>query len=267
MLCLIVRTTHAAPHETIAPADSTGFDSEAALAASQAAIGRRIGDYAFRDTLNRPVHLSDYRGKPLIISLIYTSCYHICPMTTQHLARAVQAGRQALGADSFNVVSIGFNTPHDTPDTMAAFARKQGVDLPNWTFLSADAETMAALVEALGFLYRTSPKGYDHLIQASLLDGDGIVYRQVYGELFEVPWLVEPLKQLVYGTHESDSALESLVKKVRLFCTTYDPATGGYRIDYSLFIGMFIGGGIIAIAAGYLIREMRRGRSKDIAAS
>jgi hypothetical protein len=33
---------------------------------------------------------------------------------------------------------------------------------------------------------------------------------------------------------------EGLVNRVRLFCTLDDPRTGGYRFDYSPFIGMVI---------------------------
>jgi large-conductance mechanosensitive channel len=48
---------------------------------------------------------------------------------------------------------------------------------------------------------------------------------------------------------------------VKLFCTTYDPANDRYRLDYSLFIGMFIGFLIIASGVFYLVRELRRGRA------
>ena len=250
--------SHAPASITSDASTEQGFDNAAALKLSQAAIGRALGDYTFTKPDGSIVRLSAYRGKPLIISLVYTGCYHTCPMTTQHLARAVGAARQALGKDSFNVLTIGFDTANDTPRAMEEFAQRQHVALPHWDFLSAHAPVMHRLIDDLGFIYQPSPKGFDHLIQSSVIDAEGRVYRQVYGERFEIPWLVEPLKQLVYGTRAEDSGWAELVKRVRLFCTTYDPASGAYRFDYSLFVGMAIGLSIIGGGIVFLIRSMRQ---------
>lgn len=48
------------------------FDEKIALRESQAAIGRAVGEYAFRDTDGKTVRLSDLRGKPLVVNFIYT---------------------------------------------------------------------------------------------------------------------------------------------------------------------------------------------------
>ena len=51
----------------------------------------------------------------------------------------------------------------------------------------------------MGFLYYKSSNGFDHLIQATVIDADGVVYRQVYGQVFDTPLLVDPLIDLVLG--------------------------------------------------------------------
>lgn len=249
--------THASDMLSTAASGEQDFDNATALKISQAAIGTRLDDYIFTNSSRETIRLADLRGKPLVISLVYSSCYHTCPMTTQHLAQAVRAARQALGTDSFTVLTIGFDTPNDSPQAMADFARHQNITPYRWQFLSADAATMQRLVKDLGFISKPSPKGFDHLIQASVIDADGKLYRQVYGELFEIPWLVEPLKQLQYGTRVDDSAWDDMVKKVRLFCTTYDPASGTYRVDYSLFVGIAIGLMVIGGAILFLVRSLR----------
>ena len=249
--------THARDAIPAAASGEQGFDNTTALKISQAAIGTRLDGYSFMNSSRETVRLADFRGKPVVISLVYSSCYHTCPMTTQHLAKAVRAARQALGADSFTVLTIGFDTPNDTPQAMADFARHQNIPPFHWQFLSADAATLQRLIKDIGFIYQPSPKGFDHLIQASVIDAEGKLYRQVYGELFEIPWLVEPLKQLQYGRRVDDSALTDLVKKVRLFCTTYDPASGTYRVDYSLFVGIAVGLMVIGGAVIFLVRSMR----------
>jgi protein SCO1/2 len=240
------------------------YDSEAALALSQAAIGKVLREAQLLDTDGNTLSLNDFSGKPLLVSLIFTSCYHTCPVTTRHLARAVTNAREVLGADSFNVVTIGFDTLHDTPVSMADYARSQAIDTRNWAFLSGTPESMATLVEDLGFIYFPSPRGFDHIVQLTVIDRDSRVYRQVYGEAFDLPWLMEPLKDLVFNrTASVDEPLAGLTDRIKLFCTVYDPATGRYKFDYSLFIQIAIGFMIVTSVAIYLLREVRRSRRQD----
>jgi len=234
-----------------------GDYSEAeALEISQAAIGRELARLEFTNSFGQPVKLVDYGGQPLLVSLIFTSCHHVCPALTRHLKTAVDAAREALGHDSFKVVTIGFDTPNDTPERMRDFARKQGIDDPGWTFLSASAETMAKLVENVGFIYFTTPRGFDHITQVTIVDRNSVIYQQVY-------WLVEPLKDLVFNRPQStNNFFSSMVDKVKLFCTVYDPNTGRYHFDYSLFVQIAIGAmGVLGVMA-YLFIETRRARRR-----
>ena len=241
-----------------------GAYSEAeALEISQAAIGRELARLEFTNSFGQPVKLADYSGQPLLVSLIFTSCHHVCPALTRHLKTAVDAAREALGHDSFKVVTIGFDTPNDTPERMRDFARKQGINDPDWVFLSASAETMAELVENLGFIYFTTPRGFDHITQVTIVDRNGIIYQQVYGGAFELPWLVEPLKDLVFNRPQSAHNLFSgMIDRVKLFCTVYDPNTGRYRFDYSLFVQIAIGSFVILGVIIYLLVEIRRARRR-----
>lgn len=240
---------------------SQPFDSDRALQTSQSAIGNTLSDHAFLDTDARRVKLSDYGGSPLLVSLIYTSCHHTCPMVTQHLKDAVGHARERLGEDSFHVLTIGFDVSNDSPQAMASFRRGQSVTDDNWDFLSTDRTTIEQLATELGFLYKPSPRGFEHLVQLSILDGERRVVSQVYGARFDMPWLMEPMKRLVYGSQPEEGGLISgMVNRVKLFCTVYNPNTGRYMFDYSLFIQMAIGAIIILAGILFLFRERRRAR-------
>jgi len=232
-------------------------DAEKAYRASQAAIGRALPDFTFRDRLNRPVKLSDYRGKPLVVSFVYTGCFQACPVATQYLAKAVKQARDALGPDAFQVVSIGFNQPFDSPDAMGAFARQNRVADPRWEFLSPDPKDVEALARAFGFSFEATPKGFDHITQATIVDAGGVVYRQVYGDSFELPLFVGPLKELRSGQASQAATLENVWEKVKLYCTVYDPGSGGYRLNYSLFFELFAGLTTFA-GLGWFLYKSRR---------
>ena len=266
-LLLLVLSAFVVRAETPA-ADATvaqKYDYDTSLKISQDAIGGQLGDYVFTATDGSQRSIQDFRGKPLVLSMVYTSCYQICPMTTRHLSKIVEKAREALGHDSFEIAVVGFDTPVDTPDAMQYFANKQGVHNKNWHLLSGSAEAIRGLAKDTGFLYYPSPNGFDHLIQATIIDAEGVVYRQVYGQVFDTPQLVEPLKELVYGRPQpAQTFLADLGNRIRLFCTIYDPMIDGYYFDYSLFIGMFIGGTIILFIAIFIVRELRKHRDQPI---
>lgn len=240
------------------------FQYKKALQESQNAIGNRLSNFRLTDASGKGITLHELHGKPMVLSLIYTSCYQICPMTTRHLSTVVEKARKALGTDKFAVALLGFDSQFDSPQAMNHFARKQGIDNAGWHLLSGDAKTVAALTKELGFMFFTSPNGFDHVVQATVIDAEGVIYRQVYGEVFETPLLVEPLKELVLGRPQPNQTLMSeLINKVRFFCTSYDPASDSYHFDYSLFIGMIIGAMIIIFVLIFLVREYRRGKRRQ----
>ena len=145
LLSLLAASSGSAWGEGAAVSGSATFDRTEALALSQAAIGREVVDQSFRTTGGTMLSLADLRGKPVVISLIFTSCYHICPATTQHLAKVVRKARDVLGDDSFHVLTIGFDAPNDDESAMRVFAAQQSVDLPGWDFLSGDQAVIDAL--------------------------------------------------------------------------------------------------------------------------
>lgn len=239
---------------------------DAALRTSQAAIGRALAEHTLLDRAGRPVRLSGYRGKPLLVSFIYTGCFEVCPTSTRSLQVSVQALNRAFGAGNFNVVSIGFNQPADSPQALRAFAAQHRIDEPNWEFLSPPPAAVEALTRDFGFSYLATPAGFEHVLGVSVVDGTGRVHAQVYGDRLTPEQLGEPLRRLLRGAPApARSGLEDLVERVRIICTVYDPATGSYRTDYGLILE--IAGGVTFLLAmlAFFIGEARRRRRGRLA--
>ncbi|MGZ9092645.1 MAG: SCO family protein, partial [Rhodoplanes sp.] len=233
------------------------LDANKALARSEAAIGRVIGAYTLTEASGAPLALRAYRGKPLVISLVYTACSSVCPTATQHLINAVADARRVIGPDRFNVLTIGFDARNDTPARLTQFASAQGIAGPEWKLASADAATVEALLRDLGFSYATIAGGFDHVTQTTLVDADGKIYRHVYGDDFPLTMFIEPLKDLIYGTTTSFT-LKGVIDRIKFICTTFDPGAGRYRIDYGLVFGSVIAAFSLMIFGGLLLREWRR---------
>lgn len=256
LLCiLIIASTPALA--TVDQTETSAFDQRTALAISQAAIGTMLGDYRFIDSRGRVFNLSTLHGRPLLISLIYTSCYHTCPVLSKQLAQLVRIARDALGENSFAVLTVGFDSPADTPQRLASYARALSIDEPDWYFLSADKPTIEELASDLGFVYFASPRGFDHTAQITLIDQQGVVYRQIYSDFLQAPDLVEPLKQLVFGRRAEAAGLDGWINGLRLLCTVYDPNSGRYTFDYSIFVGAAVGLLCLGAVAVFIVRAWR----------
>lgn len=258
-LCALAGAMLLAPRSAAA---ADRLDATKALARSEAAIGRTVGAYTLTDSAGTPLVLRSYRGKPLVISLVYTACSSVCPTSTQHLIKAVGDARRVFGPDRFDVLTVGFDARNDTPARLSQFASAQGIADTRWKLASADAATLEALLRDLGFSYAVIAGGYDHVTQTTILDPEGRIYRHVYGDDFPQQMFVEPLKDVIYGTTTSFS-VKGIVDRVKFICTTFDPGAGRYRIDYGLMFGSVIAAISLLIFGGLLWREWRRTRRAD----
>jgi protein SCO1/2 len=229
----------------------TSLDEKSAFERSQAAIGKSVGDFVLLNRDGTPVELSKYRGKPLLVNFVYTACFQVCPTTTRNLQKAVAETASVMGPERFNIVTIGFNQPFDSPQAMKDFAARYGLDLPNWEFLSPATTLVADVTQNFGFSYVATPAGFDHLNQITMVDAEGRIVRQVYGEKFTPKDIAEPLKLLITGSAISPevSTVKELMERVRILCSVYDPRTGRYRTNYSVY---FMVAGFITFL-GFLI--------------
>lgn len=240
-----------------AQAATLPLDPAATVARGTQALGRALGNYTLADMNGAPLALRGYRGKPLVISLVYTACSSVCPPTTQHVIGAVNEAGRMMGLDRFNVLTIGFDARNDTPARLTQFASTQGIKSPNWQVASADPATIEALLGELGFSYRAVAGGFDHLTQTTIIDREGRIYRHVYGEDFPLQMFMEPLKDVIYGTATAFS-FSGIMDRIKYICTAYDPGAGRYRIDYGLVFGSVIAAFSLLFMGGLILREWFR---------
>ncbi|MCC7281576.1 MAG: SCO family protein [Acetobacteraceae bacterium] len=257
-LAALLAAALAAPLAIGAPVQR--LDPRAVIARSEAAIGRVLGEHVLTTSDQKPLALSALRGRPVVISLIYTSCSTVCPVATRQLEDSIARANRLIGPGRFNVLTIGFDARYDTPARVAQFAAAQGAVAPNWHYASADSATLSALLGELGFSYAEATGGFDHITQTTLVDAEGRIRRQIYGEEFPFAVLVEPLRDLVSGRLRAATSLPDLIERIRYICTTFDPGAGRYRIDYGLVFGSGIAAFSLVVCFALFAREWKRSR-------
>ena len=245
---------------------ASALDEQQALRASQAVLGSSVPEHTLLDTQGRPLRLSSYRGKPLLVSFIYTGCFQICPTQTRALHEAVKGLDARFGPQQYNIVSIGFNQPFDSPTAMRAFAAQHFIDRSNWAFLSPPPATVDPLTRDFGFSYAATPAGFDHLLGVTIVDAQGRIHTQVLGDRLNAAQLGEPLRELLGAAPlPQQLRLADVVERIRILCTVYDPDTGSYRYDYKLIFE--IAGGLtffISVGVYLLLDVLRRRRDAKL---
>ena len=141
--------------------------------------GSPVPDAKLIDETGAARSLSDWRGRVLAVTFIYTRCPlpDFCPRMDQHFA-AVQ--REVLNdaklRDRVALLSVSVDPQFDTPEVLAAHARRAGADARVWSFATGDAEAITQLAGRFGvsvFREGSDPSGLTHNLRTAIIKPDG----------------------------------------------------------------------------------------------
>jgi protein SCO1/2 len=98
---------------------------EAPASAFQGALlpkGVRAPAFSLRDQRGTRVTMSEYRGKPVVVTFLYSHCHDTCPLQAQQIKGALDDLGHYLPA-----LAISVDPPGDTARSVDRFNRQQGV--------------------------------------------------------------------------------------------------------------------------------------------
>ena len=81
--------------------------------------GVRAPDFALRDERGRPVTMSQFRGRPVAVTFLYTTCEDTCPAQAQQIKGALDQLDRPVPA-----LAIAVDPPRDTPAKAREFLDK-----------------------------------------------------------------------------------------------------------------------------------------------
>jgi protein SCO1 len=219
-------------------------------------------DLAFRDEEGRSVRLGDsFRGKPVILSLVYFRCPMLCSYVMSGLVRSLRGISFSAGRE-FDILTVSFD-PGDTP-TLARVNkadRLKDYDRPGaeqgWRFLTGDESSIRALTDAVGFRYKTDPQTgqFAHAAAIMVLTPEGRLSHYFYG----VEYAPRDLRLAL--VEASRSRIGTPADQVLLYCFHYDPATGKYG-PAILNILRAAGGLTLLALGGLMLLLSRRARAR-----
>jgi protein SCO1/2 len=155
-LSAVERTGHAAVAGPVPRAASPGLG-----------IGDEVPDVGFVDQSGTTRRLSDWRGRVVAVTFIYTRCPlpNFCPLMDRHFAAVQTSIREDPRLrDGAHLVSVSFDPRFDTPTVLAAHAKRFGADPSTWSFMTGEQDAIDRFAGAFGVSIIRDDAGVEEIV-------------------------------------------------------------------------------------------------------
>lgn len=122
----------------------------------------------------KTIRLEELRGKVRVVSMFFSGCNSLCPMSLGQLKTLERAMPEALW-DKVGFVMVTMDSKDDTPGALKAYRIESGLSPDRWTLLRGSPDDTRELAALLGVHY--TPKMEDgqmgHTGLIAILDPEG----------------------------------------------------------------------------------------------
>lgn len=124
----------------------------------------------------KSIELSEFAGKPMVVSMVYLTCKHTCPITVAHMKELEKLLDEDLKS-KVQFVLVSIDPRRDTPAVMKAYAEKNKLDTKAWSFITTKKDQdIRELSGVIDFKYKKLPDGeFEHSLGLIAIDEKGII--------------------------------------------------------------------------------------------
>ncbi|MGZ6219330.1 MAG: SCO family protein [Syntrophales bacterium] len=210
-------------------------------------------DLVFYDEEGKRMKIEALFGKPAILTLVYYTCEHICPLMLGGLAQALPR-LAALPGKDYRVITVSFDAG-DKPETarsikknymkaIGPFDRAPDKTFPEdaWKFLTGTTESIHDLTEAAGFKYRKDIHGFSHPVVLIFLSPEGkisgyfYVTKFQYGQSYPITFSSYDLNMGL--TEAAQGKAVTGVRKALLYCFSHEPPGQSKFFNFMAVVGL-----------------------------
>ena len=127
------------------------------------------------DQLGEITGLDRYRGNPVLVTMFYASCPHVCPL----LISTIQLTESKLSNEErskLRVLTISIDPERDTPTLLRETMQRHSVDSDRWSMVRPVPDDLRSIAGVFGVKYKKLPDGeFNHTTRIVLLDSDGTI--------------------------------------------------------------------------------------------
>jgi protein SCO1 len=163
--------------------------------------GQEIPGTVLQDQDGEPRRLTDWRGRAVAVTFIYTRCPmpDFCPLMERQFLDVQQRVRSDEHlADAVHLVAVSFDPEHDTPDVLKAHARLRRADPKVWTYLTGTPASIEDVASRFGVsIMREQDRGaaLTHNLRTAIIDPRGRLVKIYSGSEWTPAMLIEDLRE------------------------------------------------------------------------
>lgn len=127
--------------------------------------------------------LKNLQGKTLAVVMIYTSCKAACPILVSKM-KNIESKISRKDIKNISLVLVTIDPETDTPARLKEFAKTNGMDAPQWVFLTSNEAATQEFANVLSMKYKKiSPIDFSHSNIISVFNSDGELVSQEEGNI------------------------------------------------------------------------------------
>jgi protein SCO1/2 len=148
--------------------------------------GDTVPDFSLTNQDGQQIHLYQYRGRPLLLTFIYTRCPlpDYCPLMSGNFA-AIHFKLQSLPPSNANphLLTVSFDTGHDTPSVLKEYAARymRPARFDTWEFATGTPEQIKDITGYFGLAFREESGQIVHSLVTALIGPEGKLVRLYHG--------------------------------------------------------------------------------------
>ena len=171
--------------EDVRITDESGrVSAKPALTPTMLMPGERVPNVPLVNQDGRTIHLSDFTGKAVLVTFIYTRCPmpDFCPRLTSEFAHIEkQLAKNPDESAKTHLLTISFDPKYDTPAVLRKYALayldNNAAAFAHWDFATAKPDDLARLAKAFGLQYQEQSDQIIHTMNIALIAPDGTLAR------------------------------------------------------------------------------------------
>lgn len=148
-------------------------------------IGAEVPDFGLLDQDGRRIGLAALRGRPLLLTFIYTRCPlpDFCPRTSALFHRVHLQAAALPDAQRPRLLTVSFDPEYDTPEVMRRYGRRyvRPEAFGEWMFATGSPEETRAIAGWFGLSYWKESDQFAHSLVTALVGADGKLERLYAG--------------------------------------------------------------------------------------
>src|SRR5271157_595161 len=150
--------------------------------------GDDVPDFALVNQSGRTIHLDQFRGKPLLLTFIYTRCPvpDFCLLMSNNFSEVLKQLQKSPEAfEKTQLLCISIDPDYDKPSVLHSYGKRYvgdvDPDFQHWQFASGSSEEVRKAADFFGLSYSQKQGQIVHTLQTVLIGSDGKIVKVYTG--------------------------------------------------------------------------------------